>query len=103
MKTQIFFVVAAALLPSVLGDAPKLNQYSSLDDCQNDKSILYHAAPVSGRCYDLDDATAAFFWNTGGMLNPRVYTGKGCNGIEDPLSTNGRCMEKGKYNSYRCS
>jgi hypothetical protein len=38
---------------------------------RNDKNILYHAAPVSGRCYNLDDATAAFFWNTGGMLNPR--------------------------------
>lgn len=32
-----------------------------------------------------------------------VFTGKDCNGIEDPLSTDGRCMEKGKYNSYRCS
>ncbi|EAQ87681.1 predicted protein [Chaetomium globosum CBS 148.51] len=103
MKSQILLVVAAALVPLSLADKPKLNQYSSLDDCQNDKNILFHAAPVSGRCYNLDDATAAFFWNTGGMLNPRVFTGKDCNGIEDPLSTDGRCMEKGKYNSYRCS
>jgi hypothetical protein len=36
-----------------------------------DRNILYHAAPVSGRCYDLDDQTGAFFWATGGMLNPR--------------------------------
>jgi hypothetical protein len=32
-----------------------------------------------------------------------VFTGKDCNGIEDPLSTDGRCIDKGKYNSYRCS
>ena len=32
MKTQILFLVAAALAPSVLADAPKLNQYPSLGD-----------------------------------------------------------------------
>jgi hypothetical protein len=34
----------------------------------NDRNILYHAAPVSGRCYTLDDKTGAFFYNTGGYL-----------------------------------
>ncbi|KAK0639617.1 hypothetical protein B0T16DRAFT_299912, partial [Cercophora newfieldiana] len=81
---------------------PKLNQYRTLADCNADRNILYHAAPVSGRCYDLDGATGAFFWNTGGMLNPRVYTNRGCTGTEDPLSQNGRCIEKGNKNSYKC-
>lgn len=53
---------------------PKPNPVSILTqmlNSNNDANILYHAAPVSGRCYNLDDATGAFFWNTGGMLNPR--------------------------------
>lgn len=41
------------------------------NDSNNDRSILFHAAPVSGRCYNLDGKTRAFFWATGGMLNPR--------------------------------
>ncbi|KAH6637280.1 hypothetical protein F5144DRAFT_547272 [Chaetomium tenue] len=102
MKCQTLLLVAAALVPSVLADKPKLNQYRTMDDCNNDANILYHAAPVSGRCYNLDDATGAFFWNTGGMLNPRVYTGKDCHGTEDPLSTRGRCYAKGVYRSYKC-
>ncbi|KAH9896170.1 hypothetical protein F4778DRAFT_783450 [Xylariomycetidae sp. FL2044] len=47
---------------------PKLNQYRSMEDCKNDKDILYHAAPVMGNCYDLDSKTGAFFYNTGGFL-----------------------------------
>ncbi|KAK4129732.1 hypothetical protein N657DRAFT_560756 [Parathielavia appendiculata] len=102
MKTQILLAIAAAM-PSVMADWPKLNQYKTLDDCQNDKDILYHAAPVSGRCYNLDDATGAFFWNPGTLSEPRVYTGKDCNGIEWPLPSEGSCIDKGKYNSYRCT
>ncbi|KAK3352220.1 hypothetical protein B0T25DRAFT_541434 [Lasiosphaeria hispida] len=101
MKSQILLLIAAAL-PSTLAAKPKLNQYRSVDDCNNDRNILYHAAPVSGRCYNLDGATGAFFWSTGGMLNPRVYSGSDCNGIEDPLSTDGRCLAKGSYRSYKC-
>ncbi|CAK7204946.1 hypothetical protein SEUCBS139899_007708 [Sporothrix eucalyptigena] len=101
MKSAVILAAAVAFLPTVLAAKPKLNQYASMDDCNNDRNILYHAAPVSGRCYDLDDKTRAFFWATGGMLNPRVYHGTGCNGIEDPLSTNGRCMDKGAYKSFK--
>ena len=32
MKTQILLLVAAAVVPSVLADAPKLNQYPSLGE-----------------------------------------------------------------------
>ncbi len=32
MKTQIVLFVAAALVPSVFADAPKLNQYPSLGE-----------------------------------------------------------------------
>ncbi|KAL2145909.1 hypothetical protein VTI28DRAFT_5991 [Corynascus sepedonium] len=102
MKSQILLLVATALVPSTLADKPKLNQYRTVDDCSNDRNITYHAAPISGQCYDLDDDTGAFFWNTGGMLNPRVYTNKGCTGTEDPLPVNGRCREKGSYQSYKC-
>ncbi|KAF2128746.1 hypothetical protein P153DRAFT_357271 [Dothidotthia symphoricarpi CBS 119687] len=49
-------------------DAVKLNQYRTMDDCRNDRNILYHAAPVSGTCYNIDGQTGAFFINTGGFL-----------------------------------
>ncbi|KAK3317924.1 hypothetical protein B0H66DRAFT_555831 [Apodospora peruviana] len=101
MKCFIALFAVAALLPSALADRPKLNQYASMDDCTHDQNILFHAAPVSSKCYNLDDATVAFFWAPGTLWNPRVYTGKDCNGIEDPLSRNGRCIEKGIYNSYK--
>jgi hypothetical protein len=35
---------------------------------QNDRNILYHAAPVSGLCYPLDPDTGAYFYNTGDFL-----------------------------------
>ncbi|ERT01029.1 hypothetical protein HMPREF1624_02265 [Sporothrix schenckii ATCC 58251] len=101
MKSSVLVLAAAALLPSAMAAKPKLNQYATMDDCNNDRNILFHAAPVSGRCYNLDGKTGAFFWATGGMLNPRVYYGSNCNGIEDPLSTNGRCFNKGPYNSFK--
>jgi hypothetical protein len=84
-------------------DRHGINHWDLTNMCHSthDRNILYHAAPVSGRCYDLDDKTQAFFWNTGGMLNPRVYYGKGCNGIEDPLPVSGRCKDKGVYNSFK--
>ncbi|KAK3299650.1 uncharacterized protein B0H64DRAFT_371966 [Chaetomium fimeti] len=114
MKCQTLLLVAAALVPSVLADKPKLNQYRTMDDWyaaiiplppQTSRCLQTSSTtlpPVSGRCYNLDDATGAFFWNTGGMLNPRVYTGKNCHGTEDPLSTRGRCYNKGVYRSYKC-
>lgn len=35
---------------------------------KNDRNILYHAAPSTGNCYDLDGQTGAFFYNTAGFL-----------------------------------
>lgn len=32
MKSQILLLVAAAMVPSVLADKPKLNQYSTLEN-----------------------------------------------------------------------
>ncbi|ETS74341.1 hypothetical protein PFICI_14207 [Pestalotiopsis fici W106-1] len=49
-------------------DRVKLNQYRTLDDCKNDRNILFHAAPPANNCYDLDKQTGAFFYNTGGYL-----------------------------------
>ncbi|KAI1844702.1 hypothetical protein JX265_007039 [Neoarthrinium moseri] len=102
MKTSCVIFIAAFLqsataLPSE-GAAklearakPKLNQYASVEDCQADKNILYHAAPVTGRCYDLDDKTGAFFSNAGGRWFPTVYTEKGCGGESYVLTTMGEC------------
>ncbi|KAI9146921.1 hypothetical protein HJFPF1_12949 [Paramyrothecium foliicola] len=60
-------------------DFPKLNQYSNLGDCQSDRNILYHAAPVSYRCYNLDDRTGALFVNEGTMITPLLFPCKNCN------------------------
>ncbi|KAF9700846.1 hypothetical protein EKO04_000444 [Ascochyta lentis] len=103
-----FLAVAAVLaipalaMPEALGarDNVKLNQYSSMSDCKNDKDILYHAAPVSGRCYNIDGKTGAFFINTAGFLASKLYTGTGCNGNTLGV-TGGSCIERGQWNSFK--
>jgi hypothetical protein len=35
---------------------------------RNDRNIISHVAPVSGRCYNLDDNAGAYFYNTAGFL-----------------------------------
>ncbi|KAF2020564.1 hypothetical protein BU24DRAFT_416234 [Aaosphaeria arxii CBS 175.79] len=111
-----FFVLAAGLaIPALampepvsgglsLGarDTVKLNQYRSMDDCNNDRNILYHAAPVSGRCYDIDGQTGAFFINTGGFQGSKLYTGSGCNGNTLGVS-GGSCIARAQWNSFRLS
>lgn len=39
----------------------------------HDRNILYHAAPSTGNCYDLDGKTGAFFYNTAGFLLSRGW------------------------------
>ncbi|KAK4090367.1 hypothetical protein PCL_12234 [Purpureocillium lilacinum] len=83
-------------------DNVKLNQYRTLDDCQHDRDILFHAAPVSGKCYELDGQTGAFFYNTGGYLQSHSYDGHGCSGTSHKFQRyTGRCVERGTQNSVR--
>ncbi|KAH9896169.1 hypothetical protein F4778DRAFT_783449 [Xylariomycetidae sp. FL2044] len=83
-------------------DKVKLNQYRTMEDCNNDKDILYHAAPVSGKCYDLDAATGAFFYNTAGYAQSYSYDNKGCGGTPHKLQRyTGKCVEKGTQNSVK--
>ncbi|KAF9874782.1 hypothetical protein CkaCkLH20_07919 [Colletotrichum karsti] len=83
-------------------DVVKFNQYKTLDDCKNDRDILYHAAPVSARCYDIDDATGAFFYNSAGFTQVHLYNNKGCTGDDQKLPIyGGLCMEKGGKNSIK--
>ncbi|KAF2124457.1 hypothetical protein P153DRAFT_370881 [Dothidotthia symphoricarpi CBS 119687] len=115
-----FSIVAAALslpcamaMPSESGQGrslltratPKLNQYATLDDCQNDRNILYHAAPVAFRCYELDGKTGAFFYNTGPYLESFVSGSPGCNPnspIVEYISGSG-CRNKGASTSVQMS
>ncbi|KAJ6437320.1 Heterokaryon incompatibility protein 6, OR allele [Purpureocillium lavendulum] len=78
LLSTIFAVPYAMAAPSdhaghslLARDKPKLNQYRSMDDCLHDRNILYHAAPSTGNCYDLDGKTGAFFYNTAGFLLSR--------------------------------
>jgi hypothetical protein len=79
----------------------------------NDKNILYHAAPVTGQCYDFDDKTGAWFSNAGGrwytageslsyytivafffrllIVLSSVYTEKGCSGDKQGICSTGNC------------
>ncbi|KAH6680213.1 hypothetical protein B0J14DRAFT_683344 [Halenospora varia] len=114
MQFSHLFLAAAAILSSCHA-APsaeagigaravvKLNQYRTFDDCTHDRSILYHAAPVSGKCYDLDDATGAYFLNTGGYLNCNGYEGKGCYSEKKHFKAySGNCYNK-DVASVECS
>ncbi|KAI0136288.1 hypothetical protein BJ170DRAFT_710252 [Xylariales sp. AK1849] len=113
MKTASVLLVAAAFMQSALAAKPKLNQYASLDDCKNDKNILYHAAPVTGRCYDFDDKTHAWFSNAGGRWYTAAYTEKGCKGTKQGICSvgncggfplpDGTCLDKGIYKSYKAA
>ncbi|KAK1831847.1 hypothetical protein QBC39DRAFT_257835 [Podospora conica] len=95
MKITAFLLLAAS------ASAGKFNQYANMDDCGSDANIISHDNPISGRCYEFDDSARVFFWDPAGMWNPRVYFNHECEGIEDPLSRNGRCMDRGVYNSFR--
>ncbi|KZM21354.1 uncharacterized protein EKO05_0008896 [Ascochyta rabiei] len=109
-----FLIVAAALaipalaMPqpasegSALGvrDNVKFNQYRNFEDCRNDNAILFHAAPVSGRCINIDSQTGAFFVNTAGFLASKLYSGGDCNGNTLGVS-GGSCIERGQWNSFK--
>ncbi|KAH8760999.1 hypothetical protein F5883DRAFT_524306 [Diaporthe sp. PMI_573] len=83
-------------------DNVKLNQYRTLDDCENDRDILYHAAPVSGKCYELDDQTGAFFYNTGGFWQSYSFDDHGCGGTSHKFQRyTGKCVERGSQNSVK--
>ena len=103
-----------------------LGRLSNGDCSKNDRNILYHAAPSSGNCYDLDGQTGAFFYNTAGYLfssgtllpptlslppgeldmmylqilasSPAANKDIGCNGDSIGLR-GGACMEKGDFKS----
>ncbi|KAL0930464.1 uncharacterized protein CTRU02_214539 [Colletotrichum truncatum] len=106
MKTSIACLAASLLstafaLPSAGNSAiearagkVKFNQYRNMADCQNDAGILYHAAPVSGRCYDIDDQTGAFFYNPGIFTQVHLYQNKGCSGASQKLSLRGSCLDR---------
>jgi hypothetical protein len=106
---SVVFPCAALAMPAVsenesnlfARDAPKLNQYRSLSDCQNDRGILYHASPAPGNCYELDGQTGAFFYNTGGYLNAYVSRDNGCRQTDVRYLKGGACMEKGDFKSVR--
>ncbi|KAH8726760.1 hypothetical protein GQ44DRAFT_725935 [Phaeosphaeriaceae sp. PMI808] len=99
-----FALPCALAMPSEAGhgdtvltrDNPKLNQYRSMDDCRKDKNILFHAAPSSGNCYNLDGQTGAFFYNTAGYL---FSSDIGCNGVGAEGLRGAACREKGAYRS----
>ncbi|KZZ98927.1 hypothetical protein AAL_02478 [Moelleriella libera RCEF 2490] len=112
--------VNSAALPETDGAAPshfdtdaiplesralvKLNQYRTLDDCNHDRNILYHAAPVSGRCYPLDRATGAFFLNTGGFFYCRAKTDSNCGGGSRGFPNySGACYARDNWNGVTCS
>ncbi|KAI0174277.1 hypothetical protein BJ166DRAFT_143497 [Pestalotiopsis sp. NC0098] len=67
----------------------------------NDRNILYHAAPPSMRCYNLDDKTGAFFLNTGGYLASAGWFHKDCGNWVDTTYAGytGKCYDKGDVRS----
>ncbi|KAK7183170.1 hypothetical protein PSPO01_10717 [Paraphaeosphaeria sporulosa] len=81
-------------------DNVKLNQYRNIDDCRNDNAILFHAAPVSGTCYNLDSQTGAMFINTAGFLASKLYNQINCGGDWIGV-TGGTCLEKSGWNSFK--
>ncbi|OTA64269.1 hypothetical protein K449DRAFT_421631 [Hypoxylon sp. EC38] len=60
--------------------AQKFNQYRTVEDCKNDKHILYHKAPRSGECIKIDEKTGSFFYNTGGLRSALGYINDNCKG-----------------------
>ncbi|OAQ64304.1 hypothetical protein VFPPC_13873 [Pochonia chlamydosporia 170] len=110
---KFFLLVAAVAVPALAmpeaegvslnpRDKVKLNQYRTLDDCEHDRNILFHAAPVSGKCYELDGQTGAFFYNTGGYLRSHSFDDHGCGGTSHKLQRyTGRCVERGSQNSVK--
>ncbi|KFY09540.1 hypothetical protein V492_05465 [Pseudogymnoascus sp. VKM F-4246] len=106
MQLSHFLLAAGAVLSGVAPASaalPKYNQYPTLDDCKNDKNILYHTAPYSGHCYDLMDEAGAYFFNTGGFLNCNGYEGKGCYSEKKHFSPySGNCYSK-DVQSVMCS
>ncbi|KAH8726759.1 hypothetical protein GQ44DRAFT_771124 [Phaeosphaeriaceae sp. PMI808] len=114
---QFFLLAAAIAIPALAMPEPvsggaslnardgvKLNQYATMDDCRNDRNILYHAAPVSGKCYTLDGKTGAFFYNTGGFWQSYTYDGGDCSGTPHKLQRyTGACLERGSQNSVKFS
>lgn len=46
----------------------RLTGHNNNINSRNDRNILYHAAPVSSRCYRLDAQTGAFFYNPGDYI-----------------------------------
>ncbi|PVI03071.1 hypothetical protein DM02DRAFT_652872 [Periconia macrospinosa] len=95
-------VAAFAIQLSAAADTVKLNQYRSLDDCKNDRNILFHAAPISGTCYNIDSQTRGIFFNTGGFLSSRFYRNAGCNGESIGVS-GAACIIRDEWNSFRLS
>ncbi|KAI0133780.1 hypothetical protein BJ170DRAFT_607432 [Xylariales sp. AK1849] len=72
-----------------------------MDDCKNDRNILYHAAPVSMKCYDIDDKTGAFFLNTAGYLATAGWFHKSCGNWVDVTygGYTGKCYDKDQVRS----
>ncbi|KAI1077158.1 hypothetical protein F5B20DRAFT_553362 [Whalleya microplaca] len=58
--------------------AQKFNQYASMEDCKNDRNILYHKAPRSFECVKIDPKTDVFFFNTGGLWNAQAFISDDC-------------------------
>ncbi|ETS74342.1 hypothetical protein PFICI_14208 [Pestalotiopsis fici W106-1] len=104
-----FFLITAALaipalaLPEPMPEAVSLEGRDNVKLNHNhDRNILFHAAPVSGRCYALDDKTGAFFYNTGGFWQSYSYDGGACTGTAHQLQRyTGRCVERGSQNSVK--
>ncbi|KAG8160076.1 hypothetical protein KVR01_010713 [Diaporthe batatas] len=64
-------------------DHVKLNRYHTLSDCENDRDILYHGAPVSGKCYELNDQAGPLVTITevsGSLAVNTNYDKHGCDG-----------------------
>ncbi|KAI9163913.1 hypothetical protein HJFPF1_05545 [Paramyrothecium foliicola] len=82
-------------------DTVKLNQYANLGDCQNDRNILYHAAPVALRCYNLDGRTGALFINPGPFISPTLYPCSDCRCNAELVYDTKRCINRDfRYGSF---
>ncbi|EPE35243.1 hypothetical protein GLAREA_10940 [Glarea lozoyensis ATCC 20868] len=95
---QFTSTVLVALLTSLTLAAPqknsKLNQYATIDDCNNDRNILFHASPSEGSCHGVDGKTGALYLVTGDGAAGAYFVSKttgDCKG-DGPTLAQGTCI-----------
>ena len=60
MKFCSIFLLAP-FLGAALAANSKINQYASMDDCNNDRNIISHASPSESSCHKIDSRTKAMY------------------------------------------